>query len=202
MSEQTMKRPTPKWRKEQVFAEWLGSLSAEEVLRRLGTSGKDGFYQHEREWVFGNLDRWEHDSRLLDLRWRWEDRKQEEKARRTASAALQKKCLLGGATGDLRCSCGQSRYPGCDVCPQCGFGENFDPVAHAQAEKRAELVRAGKEDPREVSRLVSLALNYARWLVDQGYVGWPLAYKRAARKYGVSERAIRSLGAQRAARSR
>lgn len=110
--------------------------------------------------------------------------------------------LLGGKHGTLKCACGKPRYPGKAQCPGCYYGEDLDPMMLVQAEKRAELVRQGKDDPREVAYQVARALNYARWLVEQGYVGWPLAYKRAAKKYGVSEHAIRSRGAERAANKR
>jgi hypothetical protein len=198
-----IKRPTPKRRQEKAHVEWLAHLSAEEVCRRLEISGKDGFYKHEREWIAANPQHWpEMTDGMCERAEALRRRDADTAERRRAIAKLQGKRLLGGATGELRCACGNQRYPGCDVCPQCGFGENFDPMAHAQAEKRAELVRAGKEDPKQVGRLAAQALNYARWLVEQGYVGWPLAYKRATKKYGVAESAIRQLAAQRSATTR
>ncbi len=41
--------------------------------------------------------------------------------------------LLGGANGNLKCGCGGLRYAGVQQCPKCFYGEDFDPLANAQA---------------------------------------------------------------------
>ncbi len=109
------------------------------------------------------------------------------------------KAILGGTSGKLKCKCGNLRYPGRPACPKCYYGESFDPIIHAQGEKRAELVREGKTDPKIVDGIRHNAFNYAKWLVQQDYCGWGLAYKKAAKKYGIPEGSIRQIGAARAA---
>lgn len=109
------------------------------------------------------------------------------------------KSILGGANGKLKCNCGELRYPGVPACPKCYYGESFDPIIHAQGEKRAELIRAGETDPQITEGVRRNAFNYAKWLVSQGYCGWGLAYKKAAKKYGIPEDSIRQIGAARAA---
>ena len=113
------------------------------------------------------------------------------------------KQIIGGKNGNLVCrKCGDLRFPGKDLCPKCFWGDDFNPVLHAQAVARSEAIKRGDIDPSDRHRLICAALSYARWLVNQGYCGWGLAYAKAARKHGVTETEIRRVGADRSANSR